>query len=199
MYASFILIPELVETPSGHGYGFGASVTKAGLFLLPSTIAMLVVGSQTGRLEKRFGSKPPLLAGGLLAFACFALLALAHTAQWEIYSASVLLGAGIGLAFAAMANLIIENVGPGETGVATGMNTVTRTVGGAFGGAAAASVIARTVAPGTGFPTSHGYSQAFGLCAVALFAGVLVGFAIPQRRPEEAFGLHAVGDLEAAD
>jgi EmrB/QacA subfamily drug resistance transporter len=198
MYASFILIPELVETPSGHGYGFGANVTKAGLFLLPSTIAMLVVGSQTGRLERRFGSKPPLLAGGVLAFACFALLAFAHTAQWQIYAASVLLGAGIGLAFAAMANLIIENVGPGETGVATGMNTVTRTVGGAFGGAAAASVIARTVGPATGVPTSHGYSQAFGLCAAALLAGVVVGLWIPQRRPEEAFGAHAVGDLETA-
>ena len=196
LYASFILIPQLVETPSGHGYGFGASVTKAGLFLLPSTIAMLIVGAQTGRLEKRFGSKPPLLAGCLLAFASFALLAFAHTAQWEIYAASVLLGAGIGLAFASMANLIIENVGPGETGVATGMNTVTRTVGGAFGGAAVASLIARTVVPATGLPTSHGYSQAFGLCAVALLAGVVVGLWIPQRRPEEAFAPHAVGDLE---
>jgi EmrB/QacA subfamily drug resistance transporter len=199
MYASFILIPELVETPRGHGYGFGASVTKAGIFMLPSTIGMLVLGSQTGRLEKRFGSKPPLLAGGLLAFGCFALLALAHTAQWQIYAAVVLLGAGIGLAFAAMANLIIENVGPGETGVATGMNTVTRTVGGAFGGAAAASVITRTVVPSSGLPTSHGYSQAFGLCAVALLAGVVVGLAIPQRRPDEAFGPHMVGDLEMAD
>ena len=33
----------------------------------------------------------------------------------------------------------------GETGVATGMNTVTRTVGGAFGGAATASMLASTV------------------------------------------------------
>jgi hypothetical protein len=107
---------------------------------------------------------------------------------------SALLGAGIGLAFAAMANLIIENVGPGETGVTTGMNTVTRTVGGAFGGAATASVVAGSGA----FPTSHGYSQAFALCAVALFAGLLAGLAIPQRRPDEAFGRQAVGDLETA-
>ena len=35
----------------------------AGLFLVPSTFAILLAGSQTGRLEKRFGSKPPLLAG----------------------------------------------------------------------------------------------------------------------------------------
>jgi EmrB/QacA subfamily drug resistance transporter len=199
MYASFILIPQFVETPSGHGYGFGASVTQAGLFLLPSTIAMLVVGAQTGRLEKRFGSKPPLLAGGVLSFAAFALLALAHSAEWQIYLAAILLGSGIGLAFAAMANLIIENVGPAETGVATGMNTVTRTVGGAFGGAATASLLAATVVASTGYPTARGYTQAFALCAVALLAGVVVGFAIPKRRPEEAFGPHAVGDLETAE
>jgi EmrB/QacA subfamily drug resistance transporter len=199
MYASFILVPQYVETPLGHGYGFGATVTEAGLFLLPATLAMLVAGSQTGRLEKRFGSKPPLLAGGLFSFAAFALLALAHDAQWQIYVAMFLLGTGIGLAFAAMANLIIENVGPAETGVATGMNAVTRTVGGAFGGAAVASVLARTVPAGGGVPTEHAYVEAFVLCAVALLAGVLVGLAIPQRRPEAAFARHAVGDLETAD
>jgi EmrB/QacA subfamily drug resistance transporter len=199
MYASFILVPQFVETPDGHGYGFGATVTEAGLSLLPATVAMLVLGSLTGRLEKRFGSKPPLLAGGLCSFAAFALLAIAHSAQWQIYVAMFLLGSGIGLAFAAMANLIIENVGPAETGVATGMNAVTRTVGGAFGGAAVASVLARTVPSGGGFPTEHAYVEAFVLCAVALLAGVVVGFAIPQRRPAAAFARHPVGDLETAD
>jgi hypothetical protein len=61
MYSSFILLPELVETPTRIGYGFGASVTQAGLFIVPTTITMLVAGMQTGRLEKRFGSKPLLL------------------------------------------------------------------------------------------------------------------------------------------
>jgi EmrB/QacA subfamily drug resistance transporter len=196
MYSSFILVPQFVETPAGHGYGFGASVTGAGLFMVPSTLAMLVVGSQTGRLERRYGSKPPLLAGALVSLVSFALLSLAHREQWEIYVAMVLLGSGIGLAFAAMANLIIENVGPGETGVATGMNTVTRTVGGAFGGAATASLIAATVTVGSGYPTGHGYTQAFGVCAIALLAGLLAGLAIPQRGPAAAFAPHAVGDLD---
>ena len=63
MYSSFILIPQFVETPTRAGYGFGSSVTQAGLFLAPTTLALLIVGAQTGRLEKLFGSKPPLLAG----------------------------------------------------------------------------------------------------------------------------------------
>jgi MFS family permease len=193
MYASFILLPQFVETPTRSGYGFGASVTDAGLFMLPTTIAILLAGAQTGRLEKRFGSKPPLIAGTILALAAFLILAFSRGARWDIFLASALLGSGIGLAFAAMANLIIENVGPEQTGVATGMNTVTRTVGGGFGGAACASLLAATVGV-SGYPSAHGFTAAFGLCAIALVAAVLIGLLIPQRRPDQIFGPHAVGD-----
>jgi EmrB/QacA subfamily drug resistance transporter len=195
MYASFILLPEYVETPSHVGYGFDASVTGAGLFLVPATLAMLIVGAQTGRLERRFGSKPPLLAGALLTTAAYVLLALARSEHWHVYLASTLLGAGIGLAFAAMANLIIENVGPAETGIATGMNTVTRTVGGAFGGSAVASILAASVQETTGYPSAGGFTAAFAACALALTLGVLAGLAIPPRRVEQAFGAHPAGDL----
>jgi EmrB/QacA subfamily drug resistance transporter len=197
MYASFILLPEFVETPSHVGYGFGSSVTGAGLFLVPSTLAMLIAGAQTGRLERRFGSKPPLLAGAAVTCASYLLLAVARSESWEIYLAALLLGTGIGLAFAAMVNLIIENVGPAETGIATGMNTVTRTVGGAFGGAATASILASSVGV-SGYPSAHGFTIAFAACALALALGVVVGLAIPQRRPEDAFAPHEAGDLTGA-
>jgi MFS family permease len=193
MYASFILLPDFVETPAREGYGFGSSVTGAGLFLVPSTLAMLIAGAQTGRLEKRFGSKPPLLAGAVATTASYVVLAATHTQRWEIYIAALLLGTGIGLAFAAMVNLIIENVDPTETGIATGMNTVTRTVGGAFGGAAVASILSSSVTAG-GYPSADGFTLAFTACAIALALGVLVGLAIPQRHPEDAF---ASGPLEA--
>jgi EmrB/QacA subfamily drug resistance transporter len=194
MYSSFILIPDFVETPTRVGYGFGASVTEAGLFLLPATVAMLIFGAQTGRLEKRFGSKPPLLGGAAFASSAYALLAAFNDESWQIYLAAFLLGAGIGLAFAAMVNLIIENVGPAETGIATGMNTVTRTVGGAFGGAIVASILAGSIELG-GYPSLDAYTVAFAACAIAPAAGVLIGFLIPSREPQDAFGRHEVGDL----
>src|SRR5689334_25360072 len=43
--------------------------------------------------------------------------------------AMTLLGVGIGFAFASMANLTVEAVDPSETGMATGINTITRTAG----------------------------------------------------------------------
>jgi hypothetical protein len=44
LYSSFILIPQFVQEPQITGYGFGASLVVGGLFLLPATLAMLVVG-----------------------------------------------------------------------------------------------------------------------------------------------------------
>ena len=181
MYASFVLIPTLVQEPRSTGYGFGASITSAGIFLVPSTVMMLIVGQLAGPLERRFGSKPPLIAGAVCSIACYTLLALAHETRWEIYLASTLLGLGIGLAFAAMANLIVVAVRPDQTGVATGMNTVTRTVGGAFGSQVAASILAASTL--AGHPTEHAFVAAFAFCAFALVVGLVAALRIPQRRP----------------
>jgi EmrB/QacA subfamily drug resistance transporter len=179
MYSSFVLIPTLVQEPLSTGYGFGSTITEAGLFLLPSTLAMLVVGQFTGAIERRFGSKPPLLVGSAFSIACFAILAVAHDHPWEVYVASGLLGIGIGLAFAAMANLIVESVRAEETGVATGMNTVMRTLGGAFGSQVAASMLASGFVNGQ--PTEGAFVSAFVMCTGALAASLVAGLLIPSR------------------
>ena len=57
MYSSFVLIPEFVELPASGGVGFGASVTQAGIFLLPATLGMLLVGPLSGRLARSLGSQ----------------------------------------------------------------------------------------------------------------------------------------------
>src|SRR5436305_5092299 len=59
MYSSFVLLPELVQqAPST---GFGASATASGLLLLPSTVAIVVVGQMAGRLERVIGSRGSLI------------------------------------------------------------------------------------------------------------------------------------------
>ncbi|MGZ4272069.1 MAG: MFS transporter, partial [Solirubrobacteraceae bacterium] len=195
MYSSFVLIPQFVSEPTSSGYGFGASVTQAGLFLAPSTVGMLLMGPVSGRLSERVGSRVPLILGGLVTTASFLVLAFAHAHRWEIYVASALLGAGIGLAFASLANLIVEAVPPEQTGVATGMNTVMRTLGGSVGGQIGASVLAGTVVAGV--PTEGGFTGAFALAAGACALAAIAAFAVPRRRaPEQARG--ATGELSAA-
>ena len=97
----------------------------------------------------------------------------------EIYVAAGLLGIGIGLSFSAMANLIVQNVRQEQTGVATGMNAVTRTLGGAFGGQLAATLLASNLGAG-GIPTSTGFTLSFLMCLIALAAAL--GFAVLRCR-----------------
>ena len=94
-------------------------------------------------------------------------------------ASATLLGIGVGLAFAALGNLIVQAVPPEQTGVAGGMNTVMRTIGGAIGGQLAATFIAgHTVA---GVPTVTGFEQTFVMAASFLVLCTLAGLLIPDR------------------
>ena len=178
MYSAFILIPQFVQTPKSTGYGFGASVSQAGVFLVPTTIMMLIFSPIGGRLSSVVGSKVPLVLGSLVTSVSFVVLALAGS-RWEIYLASALLGMGVGFAFASLANLIVEAVRPEQTGVASGMNTIVRTIGGAIGAEVAASILASDIVGGA--PAKHGYTITFVLCAAVVGVGVLASLAVPGR------------------
>ena len=180
MYSSFVLIPEFVSEPTSSGYGFGASVTQAGLFLAPSTLGMLLLGPVSGRLSEKVGSRVPLILGGITTTISFLLLAFAHGERFEIYIASFILGAGIGLAFASLANLIVEAVPTEQTGVATGMNTVMRTLGGSVGGQIGASILAGSIVAGV--PTEAGFTSAFALAAGACALATVAALAVPKPR-----------------
>ena len=181
MFSGFIMIPQFVQTSAAAGYGFGASVIEAGLFLLPSTVVMLFAGPVSGWLGSRFGSRRPLLLGAIIAAAAFGWLALEHSVQWQFVVGTALMGLGIGFAFAAMANCVVEAVDATETGVATGMNTIMRTIGGSIGGQIAASIVTGSLIAGTTLPKESGYQEAFAISAIVLAGAALVALAIPRR------------------
>jgi EmrB/QacA subfamily drug resistance transporter len=184
MYSAFVLIPQYVAAPESTGYGFGASVTEAGLYLLPSTLALIVFSPVGGRVGHAVGSKVPLVIGCGITTLAFMVLALA-SASWEIYLAAGLMGAGIGFAFAASANLIVEAVRPDQTGVASGMNTIVRTIGGAIGAEIAATILAANTLA-SGWPDRHGYTVTFVICAAVMGLGVIAAVAVPGRHREIA-------------
>jgi MFS family permease len=91
------------------------------------------------------------------------------------------MGAGIGFAFAAMANLIVEAVDPTETGVATGMNTIMRTVGGSLGGQISATIVSAHVIAGSHIAKETGYTQAFLLSALVMVLAFGATLLVPVR------------------
>jgi predicted MFS family arabinose efflux permease len=188
MYATFAFLPEFVQTPAVAGYGFGASITRSGLMLLPSAITMFVVGIFAGRLSRRLGGKALIIAGCLIGCGAMSVLAFAHQHAWQIYLSNALMGVGFGLAFSAMAGLIVMAVPPSQTGVASGMNANIRTIGGSIGSAVMASIVTSQLAP-TGLPREAGYTTGFAVMALGLVVAALAGFLIPSaRRLRQATG-----------
>ena len=180
MYAAFILLPQYVQEPRSTGFGFGASITEAGLYILAMPVMLLLTGSQAAWFDRHLGPRRSLILATVLASGCWALLAVAHDKGWEIAVAAGLAGAGNGIALATLPILITRVVPQEQTGVANGMNNVMRTLGGAVGGQIAATLLAHSLI--AGHPSEHGYTLAFAMGAVALALAFAASFAIPARR-----------------
>lgn len=180
LYASFIVFPQFAQLPTKTGFGFGASVVVSGLYLLPATIGMTILGLKAGAISARFGSRAALLGGIVFSTASFVMLAVAHEHPYQLLIAASLLGVGIGLAFAALGNLIVQAVPSEQTGVASGMNTVMRTLGGALGGQLSATFIAENTAHG--LPTVTGFTETFLMATGFLVLCFVAGLLVPKAR-----------------
>ena len=183
LFSCFVLVPTFVQAPSSRGYGFGASPSEVGLYLLPGSVMLLFAGPLAGVFGRRVGAKWPLATGMLIVSVSALMLAAAHDEAWEVVAAYTALCLGVGFAFASMVALIAGNVRETETGVATGMNTVVRMIGAVVGGQIGAALLtAHTV---HGAPAESGFTLAFALSAVAGMAAAVVALSITVRAPRE--------------
>ena len=159
---------------------------------------MLVFGPLSGLLDRRFGPKPPMLLGAVAVVVAFALPAVAHGELWHIVVSGLLTGAGIGLAFAAMSNAIIETVPASHTGEATSVNAIVRTIGGSVGTAVVAAVVAANT-DARGLPTDAAFTEGYWVCAAVAVIAVVAALALPsaRRRRQEA-ARAGVDDLATA-
>jgi EmrB/QacA subfamily drug resistance transporter len=181
MFSTFILLPNFVQVPLGLppdiadelDYGFGASPVEVGLFFIPSSIAMMIAGPLAGALGQRYGRLLPLRIGLGSLVTSLVLLASLHEQSWTIYVWMVFMGVGLAFCFATLGTLVIDYSPPGETGVASGMNTIMRTIGASLGAQVAAAIISANTLAGTEIPLERGFTIAFTLSAV----GALVAFA----------------------
>jgi MFS family permease len=175
MFSAWMLVPMLVQQPAGTGVGLGLPPLAVGLVMLANAAGALAVTPLVPLLARRSGARSPVVAGAALAAASYLLLAARHGTVVEVCTGLVAEGAGIGLAFAGIAALVVDGVPAGRTGVASGMNTICRTVGGAVGTTASGALLATSAAAsGTGHPAPAAYTVAFAGFAAALALSALV-------------------------
>jgi EmrB/QacA subfamily drug resistance transporter len=179
----------------------GYSPVRTGLAFLPMVAALMVTATlATARLAPRFGSRPLVPAGMLLAAAGMFLLTrlgLDSTYAADILPALLPLGLGMGLIFAPSMSAATAGVATSDAGVASAMVNTTQQVGGAVGTALLNTLFAAAI---TDYVATHsagaatqaaaaisGYSTAFGWATGIFVAGAIVtALILPSGAPATA-------------
>jgi len=203
MFAVFLAVSALVQSPpSVTGYGFRSTVLAASLvYLLPGTASGVVTAPLGGRLVGRLGAKTTLVIAALLALAGFTLLAVLHSATWEVIVGALVVNTAVTFGYAALPALLIQHVSAAETGIANSVNSISRSVGMSLGTAFVVTMLTRDPIAGAPVPLPH-ESQFVAIfvagavlagAAAAVVAGALprgkrVALTVGEVEEEEVFG-----------
>ncbi|HVU73667.1 MAG TPA: MFS transporter [Mycobacteriales bacterium] len=179
----------------------GYDALHVGLAFLPGDVVMAICSvSVSAKLVLRFGNRPPMVVGLLVAGLGLLLLARAPEHGHflvDVAPSMVLLGFGAGIAFNPVMLAAMGDVREDESGLASGLLNTSFTMGGALGLAALASVAAaKTDATASPHSLLGGYHAAF-LCGAALAVLAAVVGAAGIRPP--SIDADDVAFLDGAD
>lgn len=156
----------------------------AGLCVAPLGLTMMFVAPLYARISARRGPKVSLMIGMAVIAVGYGAGLVMMSAAWQTVVISMVLGAGIGLAYSSLPALIVGAVDPTETGAANGLNTLARSIGTSVSSAVIGMVLART-AIGTGptaVPSMHGFRISFMIATAAVLGGLALAFFLPSHK-----------------
>jgi EmrB/QacA subfamily drug resistance transporter len=166
----------------------GYSPLQVGLAFLPANVIMGILSvGVSAKLVMRFGIKPPLAAGLLIAGSGLALFARAPvdgSFAVDVLPAMMLLGFGAGIAFNPVLLAAMSDVAPEEAGLASGLVNTAFMMGGALGLAVLASLAASRTDTLTADGDSHlaaltgGYHAAFVVGAIFAVSAAATGVSL---------------------
>ncbi|GAA2613304.1 MFS transporter [Streptomyces axinellae] len=170
--AALYLIPQLFDVPTDE-YGFGASATEIGFYLLPGTVVATLAGPLSGVWSRRSGSRAVVTAGIVLMAVGLVALAALHSEIWHLVVGKMLIALANGLCVTAMVTRTATSVDQGDTGIATSLVLVTRVVGFAVGSQASGAILTAATPSGSHVPAESAFVTGF-LTAGAVTAAALL-------------------------
>lgn len=193
MFAAFTLISTFVQMPKAVGYGLGGTVLDVGLYMLPSTVTMLVFSALAGPIAARIGAAYALAIGSVFAGLSYLWLALSHSHPFDMLGFSAVQGVGFGIAYAALGTLAVQHVPMDQSGIASGINSLVRTTGGSVSAAVTAAILTgETMTRPAGVPTLHAYVLCFVIVAVGAWLAAAVAVVHGVRHPRHGHLIEAL-------
>jgi MFS family permease len=180
MFATMAFTTQLTQTPSSAGYGFGLSLTLAGLVQLPTSVSGFAAALTISRIESRVEARRIAMVCAILVTAGLLGLAFAHGEVWHICVANALTGAGLGGLAACQATLISAAVEADQVSAANGVTMTIRVIGGTIGTAVMSSVLAEHVSKGAVIPLEAGYTIGFAVLAGTVALSLAAALFIPS-------------------
>ncbi|MET8243220.1 MFS transporter [Streptomyces sp. NPDC005202] len=198
-YVVSLVLPQLLQLPSATGYGLGQSMVVAGLCVAPLGLTMMFTAPVYARLSARYGPKVTLIVGLLVIAIGYGGGLGLMDAAWQTVVTSVVLGAGIGLAYSSLPALIVGAVPASETGAANGLNTLMRSIGTSVSSAVIGMVLANTAhhVHGLTIPTMHGFRISFLIATAAVALGLLLALCLPRQARSAKPQLRASSEEDA--
>ncbi|MFE7044354.1 MFS transporter [Streptomyces atratus] len=184
MYASMLIVPQLLQFPEATGYGLGQSMLAAGLWMAPGGVMMMIVSPFGGKLTDARGPKFTLICGVLVLAAGYGLSLVLMGSAWGLMLSLMVINSGVGLAYGSMPALIMGSVPLSETAAANGFNTLMRSLGTSIGAAVIGVVLSQmtTTTGGYSFTSESGFRTGLIIgCGVALVAAA-IALVIPAVR-----------------
>jgi MFS family permease len=199
MFAMSLVLPQLLQMPKATGFGLGQSMLASGLVMGPSGLVMLITAPFSAKISKSRGPKVTLMLGAVVVAAGYAVGSVLMGSVWELVLVSLLIGAGIGLAYGAMPALIMAAVPVSETAAANSFNTLMRSIGTSVSSAVAGVILANlTITLGSfTLPSQAGFRTVLLIGAGAALTALAIASFIPTRRASEPVPLEAAAQAQA--
>lgn len=189
MMAQSIVIPQLLELPADTGHGLGQSLLQTGLWMAPGGLMMMAMAPVSSRLITVFGARVALSIGGVVLASGYLIGLFMMSAPWQLLIATLVACAGVGIGYAAMPTLILENAPKHESGSAVGINTLAWSIGTTLAGALMATLLTSqttALAPGMpDIPTKGAFQLCFLFGAIASMIGAGIALAASPGRSAE--------------
>jgi len=184
MFAMSLVLPQLLQTPSSTGYGLGQSMLVVGLVMAPSGLVMMAVAPLSARISRAAGPRVSLMVGAATVAVGYGINIVLMSAVWELVLVSVLIGAGIGIAYGAMPALVMGAVPQSETAAANSLNTLMRSIGTSLSSSVAGVILAQMVTH-TGraaVPTQAAFQTVLAIGSGAALVALSIAFFLPKHR-----------------